>query len=165
MKLFVVLLGGTHPRAKIEVHDIAFAVADRLNGARPQLLAQWFGTRKGVHIDAWMKVDGVDGFKISLLHKPAPTGAPRLYFVHLGGYDPARFGEDHSYELVVATSPSQAKSKSKERCLTSWTKPHTDAVHDIDACFAIEQVGEHFVHLNAGSHDAIVFENTYLVIG
>ncbi len=160
----MVLLGGKHRAAKIEVHDIAFAVADSLDDARPQLLAQWFGERKGVHVDAWMQIEGADGYQVTIRKRPPLAKAPRLYFLHLGGYDNSRFGEDHSYELIVATSLADAKAKSKVRRLASWSKPHTDAVRDVDACFAIERVGEHFVHLRAGSHGPHVFENTYLVL-
>jgi hypothetical protein len=165
VKLFVVLLGGSHPKAKIEVHDIAFAIAECLDDARSQLLAQWFGARKGVHIDAWMKVDGVDGFKIAFEDRPAPRGAPRLYFVHLGGYEASRFGEEHGYELVVATSAAQAKIKSKERRPASWDKPHTDALKDIDACVAIDDIDGRFIHLSPGTHAPVIFDNVYKVLG
>ena len=36
--LFVVMLGGKHPRAKIEVHDVVFAVADSLEATWALLL-------------------------------------------------------------------------------------------------------------------------------
>ena len=52
--LFVVMLGGKHPRAKIEVHDVVFAVADTLQHTYTQLRDGWFGSPKGVHIDACM---------------------------------------------------------------------------------------------------------------
>jgi hypothetical protein len=165
MTLFVVLLGGTHPNARIEVHDIAFAIGDRLEETYPQLLAQWFGARKGVHIDAWMKVDGVGGFKLTLKDCPTAPDAPKLYFVHLGGYDAGRFGEEHGYELIVANSVPDAKAKAKTRHLASWFKPHTDAVMKVDACMAIERVGDTYLHLTSGAHNPILFENTYLVIG
>ena len=58
--LFVVMLGGKHPRARIEVHDVVFAVADTLEATYPQLRDAWFGSPKGVHIDSWMAVDGVE---------------------------------------------------------------------------------------------------------
>jgi Domain of Unknown Function (DUF1543) len=162
VRLFVVLLGGTHPKAKIEIHDIAFAVGESLASARSQLLDQWFGAKKGVHIDAWMQVDGVDGYKISFEdHKPAPK-SPRLYFIHTGGYDSTRFGEEHGYELIVAASPAEAKASAKRRRAVGWDKPHTDAVKDVDACIPVENIGGLFVHLRFSKHAALVFENTYL---
>lgn len=37
--LFAVLMGGKHPKAKIEVYDVVFAVADRLDQTYDQLRA------------------------------------------------------------------------------------------------------------------------------
>ena len=46
--LFVVMLGGKHPRAKIEVHDVVFAIADSLEATYPQLRQGWFGSPAGL---------------------------------------------------------------------------------------------------------------------
>ena len=45
--LFVVMLGGKHPAAKIEVHDVVFAFGDQLSDCHEQLRQQWFGAAKG----------------------------------------------------------------------------------------------------------------------
>jgi hypothetical protein len=133
-----------------------------LESTRSQLIDQWFGAKKGVHIDAWMQVDGVDGYKISFEdRKPAPK-SQRLYFIHTGGYDSMRFGEEHGYELIVAASPAEAKTLAKRRRAAGWDKPHTDAVKDVDACIPVEFVGERFIHLRLGKHELPVFENTYM---
>jgi hypothetical protein len=58
--LFMVMLGGRHARANTEVHDVVFAVADSLEESYPQLKNAWFGEQKGLHIDAWMQVNGVE---------------------------------------------------------------------------------------------------------
>lgn len=58
--------GGKHPKAKVEVHDVAFVVADTLQAAYPALREAWFGSAAGLHIDGWMKVDGVEGWKVEL---------------------------------------------------------------------------------------------------
>lgn len=106
--LFVVMLGGKHPRAKIEVHDVVFAVADTLEATYPQLRADWFGSPKGVHIDAWMAVEGVDGWTVELSHLAPAAGAHHLYFINLGGYEANSFGEAHHYLLVVARNKQEA---------------------------------------------------------
>lgn len=60
---------------KIEVHDVSFVVADRLEDTYPQLIQSWFGSPVGLHIDAWMAVDGVEGWKLELsaLAPPIPN--------------------------------------------------------------------------------------------
>ncbi|RYZ33221.1 MAG: DUF1543 domain-containing protein [Sphingobacteriales bacterium] len=40
--LYAVMLGGKHPKAHIEVHDVVFAVGDALPDLYPQLKQQWF---------------------------------------------------------------------------------------------------------------------------
>ena len=109
--LFAVLMGGKHPKAKIEVHDVVFAVADRLDQTYDQLRASWFGSPHSAHIDAWMEVEGVDGYCIEWSsEKPAPD-EQRLYFLNFGGYEDGIFGEAHRYMFVVASdAPPQKKS-------------------------------------------------------
>jgi hypothetical protein len=162
--LFVVMLGGKHPKAAIEVHDVAFVVATSLEAAYPQLRQSWFGKPAGLHIDAWMAVDGVENYKVEIsLLAPRP-GSPRLYFINLGGYDPQAFGEAHHYLLVVAKDKNEAKSKGKQRMLAQWSKPHTDAVMDIDDCLPIDLVDGRYIHLVEGEHSGVVQRNDYIVI-
>ncbi|MGF6094616.1 DUF1543 domain-containing protein [Pseudomonas sp. 18175] len=162
--LFVVMLGGKHPRAKIEVHDVVFAAADTLLAAYPQLLDGWFGSPRGVHIDAWMAVDGVDGWKVELSHLAPQADAQRLYFINLGGYETNSFGEAHHYVLVVARNKQEAKNKGKQQMLRQWSQAHTDAVLDVDDCLPIDLVDGRYVHLVQGLHRPIIQHNDYIVL-
>ncbi len=162
--LFVVMLGGKHPRAKIEVHDVVFAVADTLEAAYPQLRADWFGSPKGVHIDSWMAVEGVDGWKIELSHLAPAAGAHHLYFINLGGYEANSFGEAHHYLLVVARSKQEAMNKGKQHTLCQWSQAHTDGVLDIDDCLPIDLVSGRYIHLVQGPHRPILQQNDYIVL-
>ena len=104
--LFMVMLGGRHARANTEVHDVVFAVADSLEESYPQLKNAWFGEQKGLHIDAWMQVEGVEsaGKKYQIQFSDAQPQAEdeKLWLINLGGYDTREFGELHRYVLVVA---------------------------------------------------------------
>ena len=60
LRLFVVMLGGRHARANIELHDVVFAIAPSIEQTHEQLRQQWFGELAGLHIDSWMTVDGVE---------------------------------------------------------------------------------------------------------
>ncbi|UFH51200.1 DUF1543 domain-containing protein [Pseudomonas sp. KNUC1026] len=163
--LFVVMLGGTHPRAKIEVHDIAFVQAGSLEQAYPQLRDQWFGSPKGLHIDAWMAVDGVEHWRVELSPLAPPPESPRLYFINLGGYDRQAFGEAHQYLLVVAHDKRAAMAKAKGQVLAHWSKPHTDAVLEVDDCLPIDEVEGRYVQLVEGPHRGVRWRNDYVVIG
>ena len=162
--LFVVMLGGKHPRAKIEVHDVVFAIADSLEATYPQLRQGWFGAPAGLHIDAWMRVDGVDGWKVELSPLAPLPGSPRLYFINLGGYEANTFGEAHHYLLVVAQDKNQAKSRAKQHMLKHWQQSHTDALLDVDDCLPIDQVSGRYIHLVEGEHRGVIQHNDYIVI-
>lgn len=162
--LFVVMLGGKHPRAKIEVHDVVFAVADTLQATYPQLRDGWFGSPKGMHIDAWMAVDGVDGWKVELSQMAPPASAHHLYFINLGGYEAKVFGEAHHYLLVVARDKQEAKRKGQQQLLQHWSQSHTDAVMDIDDCLPIDLVDGRYVHLVPGAHQPVIQQNDYITL-
>lgn len=162
--LFVVMLGGKHPRAKIEVHDVVFAIADSLEATYPQLRQGWFGAPAGLHIDAWMRVDGVDGWKVELSPLAPLPGSPRLYFINLGGYEANTFGEAHHYLLVVAQDKNQAKSRARQHMLKHWHQAHTDALLDVDDCLPIDQVSGRYIHLVEGEHRGVIQHNDYIVI-
>lgn len=162
--LYVVMLGGRHPRASIEVHDVVFVEAPSLEQAYPQLREAWFGSRAGLHIDSWLAVDGVDHYRIELSHlAPGPT-AQRLFFINLGGYEPQRFGEAHHYRLVVAKDKAEAKRLGKQHLLADWLKPHTDAVLDIDDCLPVDLIAGRYVHLVEGSHRGIRQYSDYILL-
>lgn len=73
MKLFAIYIGGEHPRAHIEIHDVRFAVAETVEQTYEQLRAEWWGTPGTLHIDCWAEIDQVDGYAVSL--RPERSGA------------------------------------------------------------------------------------------
>lgn len=163
--LYAVMLGGKHAAARIEVHDVVFAAGNSLQDLYPQLKQQWFGIAKGLHVDAWMAIDGIEQYQVQLSPVAPQPDDLRLYFINLGGYLPDEFGEVHRYVLIVAQSKMQARGRARKHFLKLWQQAHVDAVLDIDDCILIDQVEGHFVHLVEGSHQGVKFENCYLVIG
>src|SRR5690606_36946703 len=109
MQLFLVYIGGTAPGANIELHDVRFVAAARIEDTYTQLCQQWFGTVKGLHIDSYMAVNNIDGYKVSLQSEPQNTDI-KLYFVNFGGYYPDKIAEQHDFMLCVAGSAAGAKA-------------------------------------------------------
>lgn len=163
-RLFVVMIGGTHAKARIELHDVAFAVGDTLESTYPQLRTQWFGEPRGLHVDSWMEVDGVEGWQVRFSDAPAPAGSPRLFFINLGGYEEGVFGEAHKYLLVVAGDAGEAKAKGKAQADARWRLPHKDALYDVDDCIPVDTVGGRHLVLLEGPHRGIACGSDYLVI-
>ena len=72
--------------------------------------------RDKVHIDGWMQVNYIDGYRVDILPKHAAGGnnGLRLYFINLGGYKAGEFEEFHKKFFVVAQNISEALTKAKE---------------------------------------------------
>ncbi|WP_420238968.1 DUF1543 domain-containing protein [Telmatobacter bradus] len=162
--LFVVLLGGAHPKANIELHDIAFALGDSLVETYDQLRAAWFASPRHVHIDGWMEVEGVDGYRIEWRSETAPTDEPRLYFVHLGGYESGFFGEAHEHLLVAALNATEAKQKAKAKLSKPWQSPHTDALFEVAGCIPSEVAHGLHLRLVPGEYKENVVHSEYVVM-
>ncbi len=166
--LFMVMLGGRHARANTEVHDVVFAVADSLEESYPQLKNAWFGEQKGLHIDAWMQVEGVESagkkYQIQFSDAQPQVTDEKLWLINLGGYDTREFGELHRYVLVVAPHAAEAKQLGKQHFDQKWKKQHTDRVLDVDDCIAIDCIHGRYVALVEAEFDANTWENTYLML-
>lgn len=162
--LYIVMLGGRHPRASIEVHDVVFVQADSLEQAYPQLCQAWFGSRPGLHIDSWMEVDGIDRYRVEFSDVAPGPDEPRLFFINLGGYEDRTFGEAHRYLLVVARDKAEARQLGKQRLQASWLKPHTDTVLDVDDCLPIDWVNGRYVHLMEGTHGGLRQYSDYILL-
>jgi hypothetical protein len=147
VKLFAIYIGGEHPQAHIEVHDVRFVVAATIRDTYDQLRAEWWGKPGTLHIDCWAEVAHVDGYDIALRPEPA-TGHDKLYFVNLGGYDGRAFAEQHRNLFVVAASIAQAKARALES-ITDWRDPHRDDLYEAEHAFALDsKIGDRLhIHL------------------
>ena len=53
MKLFVIYIGGTHKKAFIEVHDMRFVIAEKIEDTYDFLKQTWWGTKESLHLDVY----------------------------------------------------------------------------------------------------------------
>jgi len=148
-QLCLVVLGGRAEGAHIELHDVRFVAGETLEATLPALRRQWFGRRRGLHIDSYLAVRQVGSFKVEL-RREAFGGAERLWFVNVGGYQPHSFAEDHAFGLVVATTAAEAKRQALAQWLPDAASRHKDdlqALEAVDDCLPLEVVGGWQVHL------------------
>ncbi|QIO06820.1 DUF1543 domain-containing protein [Acinetobacter shaoyimingii] len=166
--LFIVLLGGRHKRAKIEVHDIAIAIGENLEETYPQLKNAWFGEQAGFHIDAWAQIHGLefDGkrYRVQFTHAQPRPNDQKLYLMNLGGYEATEFGEQHRYVLVIAESAELAKQRGKVHFAQHWQKQHVDRVVDVDDCIEIDQVQGRYIELIESDFAQNHWENSYIIL-
>lgn len=146
MKLFLVYLGGTAPGANIELHDVRFVVGETIEATYTQLKQQWFGTVKGLHLDSYLQVHHVDGYRIEL-RKATEVEADQeqqLYFVNYGGYFAGKIPEFHDFTLCVARSAEEAKQKGMSQVLKNGlagsVEPHKDDIWSVDDCLAVDLI-------------------------
>ena len=130
LKLFLVVLGGRLNLSHIELHDVRWVIGTKIEDTFPQLRKEWYGNPKGLHIDSFMEVRFIDGYKISLDRKirrkkieaenyilEKVENKKRLWFVNNGGYNPMQLYELHEFDLIVAESALEAKRIAKQKLL------------------------------------------------
>lgn len=138
--LFLVVLGGRAEGCHIELHDVRFVVGRGIDDTLPALRRQWFGRRKGLHLDAFMAVRAVDGWSVSVQRQPPPPRPERLWFVNLGAYDPRSLAELHHFGLVVARSAQGAKAAARRQWLQGGLQRHKDDLWELDDCLSLDQL-------------------------
>jgi hypothetical protein len=150
VKLFAIYIGGEHPQAHIEIHDVRFVVAPTIRDTYDQLRAEWWGTPGTLHVDCWAEIAHVDGYDITLSPEPA-KGRERLFFVNLGGYDGQAFAEQHKNMFVVAATIAEAKARAMAT-IADWTDAHRDDFYEAEQAFALDtKIGDRLhIHLTPG---------------
>lgn len=146
--LYAVCLGGRAPRCNIELHDVVFAVGTSLEDIHPQLLDRWFGDPERMHVDAWARVESVDGHQVRLAREPAAAG-PKLYFVNIGGYAPGELLERHAYAIYACESAGGVRTRARAELLNGRDQVHRDDLYEVDDLLTIDTVDGWHVHLEA----------------
>lgn len=144
-KLFMVLVGGQTPTANIELHDMRFAVGEKISDTYETLQNEWWGDPDTLHVDVWAEVRQIDGYNVTVRAEPY-KGREKLYFVNLGGYEKTLFDEVHRNVLKVATAQEKAKADARAE-VTHWHMPHKDNLFEVENILPLSQFGELHVHL------------------
>lgn len=136
MKLFMFYIGGNCRNSNVELHDVRFSVGEHAEDCYDDLRKQWWGDPDSLHLDCWGAVEQADGHDISLTADEPDTdgpnsGADRLFFVNLGGYDRSEFTELHKNVLIVATDAKAAKARALAQ-VENWMAPHKDKLFEVE---------------------------------
>lgn len=146
-KLFMIGLGGSVQGANIEVHDLQFVIAEKLEDTYEVLKNRWYGT--SLHIDSYTVIKEIDGYKLDV-----EEGNESLYLVVYGGYNKEELDEKHAYHFVTASSKKQAKEDGKKQMAKFAYMDHIDEVVDVS-----RNAGQEFGFLKgdyASSHNVRV---------
>ena len=133
LTLFIVVLGGRSRKSNIEIHDVRWVIGETLEDTFPELKKQWLGNINGLHIDSYISIKYIDGYKIVISESTKNNSVKQkererelLWFVNLGGYNPKKMYEEHEFTLVVAKKAIDAKKKAKR----DWKSHLKDKHHD-----------------------------------
>ena len=142
--LFLVVLGGRTKSSHIELHDVRWVIGTTIEDTFPTLRKEWFGLQKGLHIDSYIRIKYIDGYKVniekksetsyknnSIVKSSANHDSPKLWFINLGGYCKNKMSEEHQFGLIVAKTVNEAKSRAKSQWLIGSEQKHKDDVEQI----------------------------------
>ncbi len=163
-KLLAVYLGGRAPRCNTELHDVIFIVGEAIETSYERIMDKWFGDPMQLHIDSWIELRIVDGYRVSL--QPSPSASDKkLYFINLGAYTPGQFTELHANAFCVATNEAEVKQRAKSELLQGMQSIHTDDLYDVDDCLEISEVDGQHIHLEPTTEPGIFDpQNGYHII-
>ena len=161
MKLFSVFLGGRADKCNTELHDVVFTIGEKIEDTYFDLLGKWFGLPDRLHIDSWVVLNIIEGYKISL-SKEKKKSDRKLYFVNLGAYEKNRFEELHESKFMVDINKINVKKRAKEQLLIGKEQVHLDDLYDVDDCIQIKKVSGYYINLEKTSKKAkLEFNNGY----
>ena len=146
MKLFSVFLGGRADKCNTELHDVVFSIGEKIEDTYIDLLDKWFGLPDRLHIDSWVDLRIVEGYKVSLSKKKNKSNK-KLYFVNLGAYEKNRFEELHESKFMVDINKINVKKRAKELLLIGKEQVHLDDLYDVDNCIEIKKVSGYYINL------------------
>ena len=131
MKLFMFYVGGNFGNSNVELHDVRFSIGKTPEDCYDDLRRQWWGEPKSLHLDCWGAVEQADGYDVELSTQPPEDAEQKLFFVNLGGYDPAEFSELHKNILLVVPDATVTKAKALAQ-IQDWSLPHRDKLFEIE---------------------------------
>ena len=134
-RLFLVVLGGRINGCNVELHDVRWVIGETIEDTIKTLKSEWFGNKKGLHIDSYREILHVDGMSVTVVHSLTTNNSlneNKLWFVNLGGYSSQSMAEQHEFGIVVARTAQSAKAIAKQRWLNGMNQIHKDDLYKID---------------------------------
>jgi hypothetical protein len=163
-RLFAVYLGGRAKKCNTELHDVVFVVGASIEATYERLMDKWFGDPLRLHIDSWLELHLVDGYRVLLRQEPSGQ-QEKLFFINLGAYQPGEFTELHANAFLVGRDEQEVKQRAKQQLLQGANAVHTDDLFDVDDCLDIAEVDGQHVHLEAAAETLpLVPNNGYHII-
>ena len=146
-KLFVIYIGGRTTQSLIELHDLRFVVAARIEETFEELKKTWWGLPESLHLDCWGALEFADGHRLEFSSTPSQS-PQKLFFINLGGYSKKEFTEVHRNVFLVAETEAEAKKRAVTM-IQDCEQGHKDHLYDVESAICLtEALKTQDVHLN-----------------
>ncbi|MDP4984013.1 DUF1543 domain-containing protein [Pseudoalteromonas tunicata] len=156
MNLYLAYLGGRIFGGNIEIHDVQFVTGESIEQTYTTLKQRWIGDKNSVHLDSYIQLTDIDGYKISL-RETEQHSELKLFFVNLGGYRKDSLAEQHEFGLFVAKSSYEAKEKAMQKLLSNAQLQHKDDLYDVDDCFRVSLLDLNYhIHLEPSGKNQVL---------
>lgn len=126
-KLFMITVGGSIADASVEIHDVRFVLAEKLEETYDYLREVWFGIDSTLHIDSYKIINEIDGYQVTL----GEGNSLKLFMVNYGGKNPDTYLEVHRVDFVVAEDMITAKKLAKEKMSNFKFIDHVDQITNV----------------------------------
>ncbi len=148
LQLFIALLGGYNKGDLLESHNLFIGVGTDLESMKSQMKESW---PAATHLDAYMILNHVDGFDISIKEgvpvENAESQFPMLVIGNIGYYREGHFTEFHKLMPFVIRDANESIHEKLKRdpdfaegqSLAEATRSHLDDKHVITA-FDVDDV-------------------------
>ncbi len=150
LHLFMTLVGCRPAGRNTEQHDVFFGLGNEIKDLVPDLFNFWPEAKKKIHLDAWRRLNYVDGFKVKVMLKNSfvkDNNEVKLFFINLGGYKPEEFDEFHYKMVTAAVDKNAAIKKAKQTAFFTHTGFKNAPAHiddkfgiDVDDIFEIKDI-------------------------
>ncbi len=147
MKLYMINLGGKVEGCNLEVHDVQFLAADRIDDTVELLKRNWYGKAEKLHIDSYKLITGADGHAVRLTKEKQESGK-QLYFVQLGGYRKDTNQELHEIGLLIGDSLQEVKERAVKELQTDVIQNHVDSIVRVEDCLISVDGAQYYLELS-----------------
>lgn len=137
-KIFIIYLGGKHPKANIEVHDLVFTTGQTIESCFSFCIENWFAnntysnTRTNPHIDGY--------YQLELPKNYVSSGEYSLFCLNYGGYLPNQLAEMHEFIIVFAKDKNNAIRQSNKKLKLKFALLHMDNCLQLDELINVSEL-------------------------
>jgi hypothetical protein len=137
-KIFIIYLGGKHPKANIEVHDLVVTSGNCIQDCVNFCIHSWFANHDSILVKSNPHIDGY--YQLELPKNYSSNGQYSLFCLNYGGYLPNQLAEMHEFIIVFAKDKNDAIKQSNKKLKLKFDLLHMDNCLQLDELINISDL-------------------------